>query len=561
MKKLLFFVAAAAMMTACSTEELANPGNNQDPNGDPINFSVYTPRTTTRAGVPGSITDTNLKDGSTDLGKAGFGIFGYFTAGTTYDQNATPNFMYNQQVKYDGSKWKYEPVKYWPNEYGNAAQSDDIDRVSFFAYAPWTEVTPSSGLPIYKPLSTDAEYDAFANSLGLTGVTTLATYMTTYGYNSTNYGTDDAAKTAAKAALDAIHADQIQNKNIIEMSKNNATGDPIIKYVVDTDPKTSVDLLYGVAAKTSATDYGTAIGDNTVSIEEGKPFIDLVKPNYSTGTEKLNFWLQHALAQIKVTIDYVADIDLANGTAPTANSNVIDNKYTRIFVRSVSFGGFAMKGALNLHSTKTMKIDDNYTVGVPLWKSLDGTSDLTFDNITFHDGRKDGREGATNGAQTSETPIGLNPEIIENEGYVVPVSTTAKTHWAATADVPAGQNEKNPGVKAFSTTTASQNLFGGTGNFFYVIPRNNGEGVSLTLAYDVETIDDNLAGKLSDNATHGISIENVITKDNIFGAGVDFKPGYSYTIAIHIGMTSVKVDAAVVPWQTVTGINPAMPEN
>jgi len=168
MKKLLLFVAAAALMTACSSEELANSGTKQDPNGDPINFSVYTPRSTTRAGVPGSITDDLLKDNTKDLGKAGFGIFGYFTAGTTYDQNATPNFMYNQQVKWDATAstaaWKYEPVKYWPNEYGNAAQSDDIDRVSFFAYAPWTEVTPSSGLPIVKA----TDYDAVAKSLGYT---------------------------------------------------------------------------------------------------------------------------------------------------------------------------------------------------------------------------------------------------------------------------------------------------------------------------------------------------------------------------------------------------------
>jgi len=350
--------------------------------------------------------------------------------------------------------------------------------------------------------------------------------------------------------LTAINVDLTQNKNIIEMSKNNSTGDPIIKYVVDTNPATSVDLLYGVAANTSSGDYTDASGTTTHNIAEGKPFIDLVKPNYTgatSGAERLNFWLQHALAQVKVTIDYVADINLENGTAPGASPE-IEKDYTRIFVRSVTFGGFAMKGALNLNSTTTTTIGtapNTYTVGVPLWKSLDGTSDLTFDNIIFHDGRKDGREGATNGVQTSETPTGLNPKIIENEGNVDTSST--KTKWGA---------NKNSGV-----TNVPQNLFGGTDGYFYVIPRNNGEGVSLTLAYDVETIDDNLAGKLSDNATHGISIENVITKENIFGAGVDFKPGYSYTIAIHIGMTSVKVDAEVVPWQNVAGINPAMPEN
>ena len=537
MKKLLFFVAAAAMMTACSTEELANSGTKQDPNGDPINFSVYTPRSTTRAGVPGSITNTLLKADNNDIGKAGFGIFGYYTAGTTYDQNATPNFMWNQQVNYVNSKWKYEPVKYWPNEYGNAAISDDIDYVSFFAYAPWTQFTPSSGLPI---ITLIADYNAFANKLGLPGVTDLATYKTYIGAT-----TDDAAK----AALDAINIDFIQNKNITEVSKNTATGDPIIKYVVDTNPAFSVDLLYGVAAdNTSYSPINDAAGASAQNAA-GRPFLNLVKP-LKPAEDKLNFYLQHALSKIKVTIDYIADAETPNGTSGDINLD-----YTRIYVRSITFGGFAMKGALNLNSTDIMTVntktsdtndtETNYTVGKPKWLSYDGTSELSINDITFFDGRKDGREGATNGAQNSETPVGLNPNIIENEGDVV-TTPGAKTKWGT---------KKTSGV-----TKNAQNVFGGYGDYFYVIPRNNNEPVDMTIVYDVETIDDNLAGKLSDNATHGISIENVISKNKIFGVK-DFMPGYTYHIAIHIGMTSVKVDATVLPWTADNNAVVNLPDN
>ena len=165
--------------------------------------------------------------------------------------------MYNQQVTYNDGAWAYEPVKYWPNEFGNKAISDEVDRLSFFAYAPWVEFIPTTGKP------------------DPTGVADA---------DLKNY----------------------QNKNIIYTKKNDATGDPIINYVVDTDPATSVDLLWGVAADTATTKYYKAISEDGGSkVKPGLPFIDLVKP--TTGNDKLSFNLMHALAKIQVTIDYVPD--------------------------------------------------------------------------------------------------------------------------------------------------------------------------------------------------------------------------------------------------------------
>ena len=472
MKRYLILLAAATFV-ACSNEELSTPENNLATSQAPVNFEVYTQRGLTRAGVPGTIDNDNI-------GTHGFGVFAYYTAGENYGTKATPNFMYNQQVtKGTGdAKWTYEPVKYWPNEFGTGAKSDETDRLSFFAYAPWTDVDPTTG-----------------NVIGTT--------------------------------------EKEQNYNIVAVNMNTATGDPLVKYVVDTDPATSVDLLWGVAADNTTTPYYSAITGATDLITEGKPFIDLVKPG-KPDTDLMSFNLKHALAKVKVTIDFIADAATPDGPS----SDTFYPEETRIYVRSFQMNGFALEGALNLNNT---------TAGQPLWKDFDGAKDLAFDDVIFQDGRKDGKEGQTNGAQPNETPQGLNPQIVEN------FCLTENGQFAA---------GKTPGV-----TATPQLLLDGTqsdtdNGYFYIIPRNEGtSSVDVTIVYDVETIDSHLKGKLSDGETHGISIENVITKEDIFN-GIDFNAGMVYEIKIHLGMTSVKIDATVTEWDSaIPDVNVDLPTN
>jgi hypothetical protein len=560
MKKVFLFAVAAAALVACSNEELSSPENVLTSKDAPVNFSVYTQRGLTRAGTPGDLTNNNI-------GTIGFGVFAYYTAGENYDAKATPNFMYNQKlVSADAtvtanSVWTYEPVKYWPNEYGSNAQSDEVDRLSFFAYAPWTEVDPTTG--------------------------------------------------------NVVAANEKDQKyNIVSVNKNTATGDPMIKYVVDTDPTTSVDLLWGVAAQDNG--YSGPI-QGTVNITEGKPFIDLVKPA-KPAEDKLNFNLKHALAKVRVTIDYIDDAVTPDGPAKT----LINSDQTRIYVRNFKINGFALKGALNLNNNEG-------TAGEPLWKDFDGVKDLSFEDVIFQDGRKDGKEGETNGAQTNETPQGLNENIIENYATIIAATqgtpaqpatyeevttpVNGETYYAAndgsdangfvydgtqagpyykktadavaaTAGTPAkfGDSKKlgvgamtiaadGSGVVKEATVDGNSKavkgtvlLFGGdpaqNGGYFYVIPRNeqtNGN-VGITIAYDVETIDGALAGKISDGETHGISIENVITKSDIFN-GIDFKAGYTYDIQIHLGMTSVKIAATVTAWDGAQVFKVDLPDN
>ncbi len=71
------------------------------------------------------------------------GVIGYYipssgtSAPTELSSEATPNFMYNQKMIYDGANWSYSPIKYWPN--------NDNDRLQFFAYYPQNDgITLSS---------------------------------------------------------------------------------------------------------------------------------------------------------------------------------------------------------------------------------------------------------------------------------------------------------------------------------------------------------------------------------------------------------------------------------
>lgn len=139
MKKLLFIAAVAALgLAACAKIE-----NTQKAIGDagaPVSFGVYVPQT--KAGAPGQTTTDSLKRAEANGG--GFGVFAYYTDDGDYDGSTKPNFMYNQGVFWNASKWEYSPVKYWPNEYGTGANSTNIDKLSFFAYAPY--VSAASGL-------------------------------------------------------------------------------------------------------------------------------------------------------------------------------------------------------------------------------------------------------------------------------------------------------------------------------------------------------------------------------------------------------------------------------
>lgn len=120
MKKVLFFAAAAIMMVGCSKDQVVS----EMPQDNAINFGMYFGRD---AQSRAAIMNTD------DLKAQSFGVFAYYTDNDVYDEGtSTPNFMFDQNVKWNGTDaWTYSPLKYWPNE--------AADKLSFFAYAPHRE--------------------------------------------------------------------------------------------------------------------------------------------------------------------------------------------------------------------------------------------------------------------------------------------------------------------------------------------------------------------------------------------------------------------------------------
>jgi len=457
MKKSFLFSAllAAMMLTGCSESvdvgkqpEPANNGGLAVLGETPVGFSAYTTRGVTRSGLAGLINDEAIQKPAAEGG--GFGVFAYYTDLKKYDQTYIPNFMYNQKVEYNSSTtmWEYSPVLYWPNEYGSDAQSDDEDKVSFFAYAPYVEATsPAAGSV------ENAEW-------GITG-----------------------------------------------FSRNSTAGDPIVKYIASFDPSKSVDLCWGVVGSADRT-WAKIEGSSTQTITANKPWLDVEHPKGID--QKLKFTFLHALSQLNVQIDADPDVldhdedeELASGT--------------KIYVRSISFTGIAMQGALNLN---------NSTASVATWLDYGGTTDLPYgQSVTVMDGRRDGREGTSGAEANNETPSGLNSDIVQSTTWNDANATPGVTHEPKNLFQPSSDDADAALVEPV-----------------YVIP--TGESMTVTIVYDVETASSNLTSYLSDGTTHGVSVENRITKK----VDMSLVNGKKYTLKLHLGMNSVKFDAAVDDW-------------
>ena len=441
-KSLLLAATMVAMLASCSSEDLSLQTAYQQEaasESHEVGFEAYTQRSQTRSGYAGVMENDRLKT-------EGFGVFAYYTDQNEYDQSIAPNFMYNQKVS--GAGWTYSPIKYWPNEYGSNAQSGDVDKLSFFAYAPYVENNPSTG-----KVADDKE--------GITGFT-----------------------------------------------RSTATGDPYVKYIGSLDPTKCVDLCWGVVDPSANQDWNINGGKQTMA--KGLPWLNVQRPEKSLG-QKMKFVFKHALSQLNVKID--ADVN----TNEHGAGHELDAE-TKVFVRSVTFTGFAMKGALNLN---------NEEAGVPNWKGYNCNNEpLQSEAYTISDGMKDGKEG-TGYTASNEKVTGLNATIIQD------------AKW--------GSDQKG-------VTKAEKNLFNSTDVDapVYVIP--TGDALTVTIVYDIETKDEKLLSyTVSDLETHGVSIENKITKTiTASGEALKLVAGKKYTINLHLGMSQVEFNAAVVAWDDTT---------
>lgn len=134
----LFLLAVSLLPVGCALvdeDSAGSPATHSTVSGDAVAFSVSVPGITRTA--EGTEDLSSLQSGS------GFGVFAAHHGIHPYaSSNILCDFMWNQQVTYDGSLggglWTYSPIKYWPNGDGT---EENREYLTFFAYAPYAEAS------------------------------------------------------------------------------------------------------------------------------------------------------------------------------------------------------------------------------------------------------------------------------------------------------------------------------------------------------------------------------------------------------------------------------------
>ena len=424
--RVLIFAAAGAMLAACAKDDGITTASFESIKASvpvPVTFGTYMGETAeTRAGYVGVMNDTQLKE--TLANKGGFGVFGYYTNGGDYNSSSWPNFMWNQGVFFNTTKWEYSPIKYWPNETttdSNGATSTHTDKLTFFAYAPY--VSPTS-------TTTSGEF----------------TTDETYG--------------------------------ITKLSGNTITGDPKVSYKVDFTGLNSVDLLWAVNGSAPA-DATSVVTGTTWNISSGMPYIDLVKPKLSaSGSTPVNFTFKHALYRMALTVQATRDATAAVTSGGTEFWDTTDgaaNK-TKIVIDYVKITGlFPTAGVLNLNNTTA-------GASTPLWAgtgtsdaflySGTGNSEITI-NATNNNLTESLRVTATSGtpAAASSQPDGVKVNSATN------LMNTQQTGEASATDkylmfIPDSGNKAFSVEIKYYVITDDANLNGGKSVIENVITKN-----------------------------------------------------------------------------------------
>ena len=623
MKKNLFFVAAAALaLTACTSEDdLVQNGKQKVVENQAVGFDVFTPAATeTRAGLVGTMTTNRIQRSEANGG--GFGVYAYLTedatpaAGTSdAAANATaytggvPNFMVNEKILWNTTSlgWYYNPLKYWPNETDQDSQTTpaamtgdgtntELDRLTFFAYAPYVANDDASG----------------------PGIT---------------YITDNAG----------------------QLNSTDVT-DPTIAWAATTDdddfnPNEGVDLLWGVAPS-GGLSY-TAVNGWTVTRNEGTPLLNMIKPNVNTS---MKFLFNHALARFGVTV--VAAIDqvapggkLDPNTKITINSVNITGRFgtggelnlnnganANIANWTKMTGGAAAEditaSTANLTNDKTitvstaiadnLKYDGVHTFGSYSEQNVVGVTtakqDLLdpstkwFNKLASAPAYNPGKKYFSDAAGTTEAHASYTVQATDNiytlsgnytqaTGTIntpnFPADQTATAYYSLEDDETFALSTADPGVagakyytksggvytyvasptwpntEVYYTVKATKlnlsdiafaysgDIYEAERNYIYVVPTNNVSKntaasanvdalrtITVQIEYYITTEDSKINGGRTQT-------KNVVTKEVVLPSLAN---GKSYNLNLVLGLTSVKIEAEVDDWK-VANSQVDLPQN
>lgn len=313
MKKLLILAALAALaLGACTKNEVVFDNNDV---GDAVSFSVYTSRTVTKADATNVIGIDTLK-------KYGFGVFAFYTGQDSLKAktNPAPNFMNNTQVKFESGKWAYSPIKYWPN--------NPNDKVSFFAYAPYSDTTT------WKADSKKIHFEVQKDVKGQTDLL-FAKGLT----DKTKQGYKDSLKFEFKHALSKIGLKVAYVRDSVSYNADNGKA-------IEDSTKIVIDTVYLIPADKFYKEGDLDMMKDTVYWTAGSAKIDTLK-----------FIAETNFKHYAAASDSSAAGQVVTNKLDTLNN---DNSYMMIIPQDFSTNGINV--VVNYHVwTKDQLLTDKYS--------------------------------------------------------------------------------------------------------------------------------------------------------------------------------------------------------
>lgn len=559
-------------LTACTSDTLTDatvqPTTPIDENV-PIGFSSYLGNAKTRAYNGGDISSTAFPN-------YGFGIFAINTktvgytdhkVGTTPTLLSEYDFMFNENVtgttSGNSTTWNCTTKKYWPNPTYESSE-EKPQYVSFFAYAPYVALT--------SPTTGNTQYTSTQS--GIVGIDI---------YNNIK-------------------------SNITNTTFNSTDIDPVVEYntVVGSNSGDLADLLWGTTG-TNSNSYNydaSQTGDAYKNLNGGKALTN-GKADYKVNADltkmvvggTIGFNFKHALASIGMgKIDAVNDKVRTSSSAKTRatdGTTGLEEK-NRISVRWIAVEVLPNDGTSSTETTTTTAYPTHgyFDLATGNWAAKSGSGTNSFDPLYLIVPNKDTKNPSTDSKTNAEKALdeynefkGLtgNNAISKDNVNVVPMngeinigdltsdysSYVAQGGWNTTGD-----NIAKNGV----TTTGASPL--GTGaTSFYVIPSAvipsttvATPSVKVTVDYDIVTPDANYDASDEDESGEEGSEEGTAEQKGGFVAShqiqtqkvsgiTSIEMGKKYTLNIHLGVTSIKVDASVDNWDTNNTQDADLPAN
>ncbi len=406
----------------------------------------------------------------------------------------------------------------------------------FGVFAYYTESTKyTAGQTAYAP--------NFMNNQQVKGTdatTPVWSYSPIKYWPNANTTADNANATGKEGGLVSFfayapYADAVGTTGITSLPSKSAAGDPVIGYKIDPAGK-NVDLLWGTSSTattgTNAGYAGTTSGmseNNAGEILKDKDdiVVGVGKVNSNLTKQKVNgkigFNFKHALAKLGGA--QVGDASKPNGLQVKLDVDALDggalgDENTRVTIQSITItNDLDGDGNISGDDEKTIPNGGSLNLATGVWTANTGDAAYTLIKNVI------GRTGDTNTNATLKTALQYSP--ISDTDFDA-------THTGVTVD--------------------AQNVYETEANPIVLIPGTQ-PTFAIKIVYNVTTKDAALAGGFSD-------VQNTITKKITFTQPVEMNKMYNFLL--RLGLTSVKVEADVIPWDvdsTTDGDGNASPTN